>query len=389
MTSPEVELSLENATLNFQLPKQDNDVDCGLFVCCHAIDYWSNAEEFSAPVKPQLRNEINAVLMEIITARAKFEDKKPIKSLHPILIEFMAVLEQDQETDPHNTIEMALAKVVSANADLHPKKYKPRKTHYSSDLVTKKKSLFKTRQLFEDNPKEAFNSIMPCSAPCSTPPMADIISHYTKDIPPPVDTFFNLAFTFYEDRNSHEEITVEEIERVFSSTHKSAPDFDKITFADWLALDPDHLFLLELFNLILKSKCIPQDWKSYKTTLIIKSMKSSQSHLINSWRPIAVLNTTYRLFATVMNNRLLDWVTDGGLMSRNQKALLASDGCAEHNSTLQILKENALAEKTELHACWFDLADAFPSVPHDLIWHILGKMGLQSNTIQLFKNMYC
>jgi len=338
LTSPEVELSLENATLDSQLPKQDNDVDCGLFVCCHAIDYWS------APVKPQLRNEINAVLLEIINTRAKFEDRKPTQSLHPILIEFMAVLEEDHEANPHDIIETALAKAISANADLHPKRYKPKKTQFVSGSINQKKSVYKIRQLFEENPKEAFNSIMPCSAPCSTPPMTVIISHYTRDIPPPVDTSFNLSFPSYEDRNSYEEITIEEIERAFASTHQSAPGSDKITFADWRTLDPDHLFLLELFNLILKSKYIPKDWKSYKTTLIIKSMKSSQSHLIASWRPIAVLNTTYRLFATVMNNRLLDWITDGGLMSRNQKALLANDGCAEHNHSADTERESISQE---------------------------------------------
>ena len=131
LTSPEVDLLLENATLNLQLPKQD--ADCGLFVCCHAIDYWSGATEFSAPVKLGLRNEINAVLMDIIDTRTKFEDKKPFKSLHPILAEFVAVLEDDQETNPQNTIEEVFAKAVSAKADLHPNKYKPKKTHYTSN----------------------------------------------------------------------------------------------------------------------------------------------------------------------------------------------------------------------------------------------------------------
>ena len=57
-------------------------------------------------------------------------------------------------------------------------------------------------------------------------------------------------------------------------------------------------------------------------------MKGLQSHL-SSWRP----NTSYRLFALVINNRLLEWETRGSLISSNQKDLLKD---------LQILKEHEI-----------------------------------------------
>jgi len=117
-------------------------------------------------------------------------------------------------------------------------------------------------------------------------------------------------------------------------------------------------------------------------------MKGSQSHLISSWRPMAVLNTFYRLFALVINNRLLEWETRGSLISPNQKALLAGDGCSEHNAYLQILKEHAIRKLIDFHICWFDLANAFPSVPFDLISFTLRKMGLSIDTINLINGLY-
>ena len=118
------------------------------------------------------------------------------------------------------------------------------------------------------------------------------------------------------------------------------------------------------------------------------AVASSQSHLISSWRPIAVLNTFYRLFALVINNRLLDWATRGSLISPTQNDLLSSDGCSEHNAYLLILKEHAKRNLIDLNICWFDLADAFPSVPLYLINFTLEKMGLRIETINLINSVY-
>ena len=117
-------------------------------------------------------------------------------------------------------------------------------------------------------------------------------------------------------------------------------------------------------------------------------MKGNQSHLISSWRPIAVLDTSYRLFACILNKRILNWVIQGKLLSPNQEALLSSNGCGEHNAYLITLKERSIHCKESLQLCWLDLADAFGSIPHELLWCTLLKMGCCNTTIELPQKLY-
>ena len=117
-------------------------------------------------------------------------------------------------------------------------------------------------------------------------------------------------------------------------------------------------------------------------------MKDDVSHLVSSCRPIAIMDTVYRIFATVLNSRILSWIVAGRLLSREQKALLFSDGCAEHNAILTSVKERFFTDKTSSHICWLDLTEAFPSVPYDLIWLTLERMGCAPSTIALLKNLY-
>lgn len=109
---------------------------------------------------------------------------------------------------------------------------------------------------------------------------------------------------------------------------------------------------------------------------------------MGSWRPIALCDTSYRLFATILNNRLLKWISGGKLISPFQKALLAHDGCAEHNNFLNAIQENYRIHKTESHLVFLDLKEAFPSLPHELVWFVLEKSGCHPRTIRLLKQIY-
>lgn len=118
---------------------------------------------------------------------------------------------------------------------------------------------------------------------------------------------------------------MEEIESVFKDlSMSSAPGIDQITFGDGKTIDPE--LLLVLFNNILKEQCIPEQWKTVRTTLIIKAGKEYSANEIGSWRPISVTDTSYRIFTSIHEGNLII-------------ALHVPDGCAMHNAVLTAMNE--------------------------------------------------
>ena len=129
-------------------------------------------------------------------------------------------------------------------------------------------------------------------------------------------------------------------------------------------------------------------WRTFRTVLILKPGSNVDPKMVSNWRPIAVLDSSYRLFSKILNTRLLNWISIGDLLSPVQKAVGHSDGCAEHNYLLTALTEKSKRCQTDLHICWLDLADAFGSVPHDVIWLTLDKMGLNPETLAVIQKLY-
>ena len=158
-------------------------------------------------------------------------------------------------------------------------------------------------------------------------------------------------FKSFPDLSSCEEIKIQETLDALSSSGNSAPGSDKIKFADWRAFDPNGEFLTALFNRILRDKTPPTSWKTFRTTLILKPGVGLDPTVVSNWRPIAVLDSRYRLFASILNARLVRWIEASSLLSPTQKAVGHPDGCAEHNF---LLTERAKRCEKKLHICWLD-----------------------------------
>ena len=229
----------------------------------------------------------------------------------------------DKFSLPIIDISEILDMAVQAVADLHPRRFSKNSRLPSCSQKQKDQSVFNLRQSYEKSPKETVRRLLPNFTPTSLPSINDILDHFICKPPPPISQDFLSDFPSYPDKETCLPITVHEINQAFSLVSKSSPGNDKILYNDWREIDPHRLFLKEVFNHILLTNNIPRQWKFFRTKLLLKPMKDNVSHHISSWRPIAIMDTSYRIFSTIINLRLLRWVSEGNLLSRNQKALLS------------------------------------------------------------------
>ena len=72
-----------------------------------------------------------------------------------------------------------------------------------------------------------------------------------------------------------------------------------------------------------------------------------------------------------------------------QKAFLPGiSGCTEHNAVMDEVIKDARHRKKTLHITFFDLEDAFGSVPHALIDHTLRRNHFPQSLQSYFKQFY-
>ena len=183
--------------------------------------------------------------------------------------------------------------------------------------------------------------------------------------------------------NDH--LTPGEILKKLRSLSNSAPGKDRVEYRQLKAVDPKCDVLAILFNHCLDGNDVPATQKESLTVLIHKKGDAGE---ISNFRPIALMSCIYKLFMSVMANRLVNFAIDNDLLSACQKSARPTEGCYEHTFLLQSLVLDAKWLQKNVFLAWLDLRNAFGSVPHDVIETTLTHLGVPQSVVELIKNVY-
>ena len=381
-------------------PTQQNGFDCGVFAAHFAVTYSRDplTPVFMIPDAKKIRKDMHSAVVsynrnkKIEKKGAGKERKKGSSSVDKEFLNSMCdALDMDTK-HISECLSLVINHIVSKSEDKSKKNFiKPligeirQEMSNESDFI----STCKLQRNYNRQPKKTFESLLNNSSGATTFPTIEAINnHFTRKKRDPFTMSSRVEFPFLADDETNRPVTKEEILAVYNGLVDNSCGSDNLDFSDWKNFDPDGIFLATLFSAIIRKKMQPDAWRVFRTTLILKPGKENESEDVGNWRPIAILDTVYRIFSKLMNKRLMRWIREGNLMSNVQKAIGQPDGCSEHNFILTSIEEEAKRNKKSVHMVWLDLTDAFGSVPHDLIWFTLEKMGLNVGTIDLFKDMY-
>ena len=202
-----------------------------------------------------------------------------------------------------------------------------------------------------------------------------------------------------ENENLDKDFTMEELEGSIKKLGKNkAPGEDGIPNEVWKALGPTaKQVLLDIMNSCLNEK-IPETWA---TTVTVPIFKKGCKENPKNYRPISLLNTVTKLFTCLLANRIQQLTEEEGIIHDNQAAYRKGRGCEDHVFTLNAIIQRQLNKKMntwgkgksqakygKLYACFIDLAGAFDSCNHDLLWKRLDEEGLSSKIIMKIRELY-
>ena len=147
-----------------------------------------------------------------------------------------------------------------------------------------------------------------------------------------------------------------------------------------LAPDPIKTFFHRVLNRFLGSP-MPHHWLGSHICLLYKRGNPYQA---TNYRPIALLNTVYKLVATFTCRHLQQQTLTHAMLSPIQHGGLPHHQCADHIYHLKSL----YARSKSSYSLYIDFNKVFNSVPLSTLWTVLERSNLSRAAITSVKNLY-
>jgi Reverse transcriptase (RNA-dependent DNA polymerase) len=164
----------------------------------------------------------------------------------------------------------------------------------------------------------------------------------------------------------------------------SAPGFDKIDTRTLKAIKSSiALPISHIVNLCFTTGVFPD---IFKTAIIKPIYKKGEKTLLNNYRPISVLNNISKLIEKCIKHRLYSFMEYFRLFSPNQNGFRKCMGTSDAimKFTEKIHKEIDNNKKTL--AIFLDLAKAFDTVAHSILFNKLYSYGIRGIALDLIKS---
>lgn len=143
--------------------------------------------------------------------------------------------------------------------------------------------------------------------------------------------------------------------------------------------------LVALFNEAFRQGIIPDN---VNCSLITPIFKKGDQRVTANYRPIAVTEPVLRLYAGILNRRLVDWTEASGARAPSQAGFRPGLSTVHQLFALQHLISKHSHRQQPLYAAFVDLKAAYDTVQRPLLWEALLRLGVPAQMVQAVRSMY-
>ena len=183
-------------------------------------------------------------------------------------------------------------------------------------------------------------------------------------------------------------ITIGEMRAVVRKARAgSAPGPNGIPYKVYKNCDGLLVILWQVVKVLWRKRRMAQCDMSSEGIFIPKEEQSSSKE---QFRTVSLLNVEIKIPLAVLSGRITEfWIKNNYIDTSIQKGGIPGvSGCIEHTSVLTQQIKEAREKKGDLAVLWLDLANAFGSIPHQLIKLTLETYNIPESIIDLIMNYY-
>ena len=182
--------------------------------------------------------------------------------------------------------------------------------------------------------------------------------------------------------------TTEEIcKHIKKLKNNKTPGIDKI-LNEFIKNCPEELHpaIVKLFNIILESGKVPSEW----TVGIIKALYKNKGDIedVNNYRGITLLSCLGKLFTSVINTRLLEYVTKENILGNEQVGFRPKHSTLDHIFALHVISHFYISQGKQLFCAFVDYSKAFDFIDRTYLWQKLLDSNINGKVLKVIRNMY-
>ena len=130
---------------------------------------------------------------------------------------------------------------------------------------------------------------------------------------------------------------------------------------------------------------VPQEWKC--ATIKVLHKKKDRTECSNC-RGLSLVAHAGKVLLKIVANRLSDFCEEVGILPEEQSGFQPQRSTADMMFVVRRLQELGRTSNTPLDICFIDLAKAYDSVDHVLLWEVLARFGVPPRMIKVIRMFY-
>ncbi|KAL3690932.1 hypothetical protein R1sor_004583 [Riccia sorocarpa] len=126
-------------------------------------------------------------------------------------------------------------------------------------------------------------------------------------------------------------------------------------------------------------------WGKDRKGVIKLIPKNKRKHLLQNWRPITLLTTTYKIIAKIFARRLKEMLP--ALIDEQQTGFVAGRNIIDNILSLRLAQEWAQVSDQNCIFIKLDFMKAYDRIAHGYLWDTLRAMGMGQDTLERIKGL--
>ena len=143
---------------------------------------------------------------------------------------------------------------------------------------------------------------------------------------------------------------------------------------------------VKLFNIIFDTGLVPESWAIGNILPIFKN--KGNPNLPENYRPITLLSCFGKLFTSILNTRITQFLEDNGILNSCQAGFRKGFSTSDNLFIIQSLIEISKTNKKKLFCAFIDFKQAFDKVWRDGLWHKLQNTRIDGKCLRFIQHMY-